>query len=46
MLQHDVFSGKILNLFDITTVIVKLKIKYKKFDENTKIYLDGANKKK
>lgn len=33
MNKNCVFKGKILDLFDVTTVIVKLKSKYQIFEE-------------
>lgn len=46
MSKQSVFQGKILHLFDIATVVVKLKSKYKKFDDNIKTFLDRVQKRK
>jgi hypothetical protein len=40
--DKKIFEGEILNLFDVTTVIVKLKKVYKSFGENIKGHLHKA----
>lgn len=32
MTKQNFFKGKILDLFDLTTVVIKLKNKYSKFE--------------
>jgi hypothetical protein len=40
--KKNIFEGSILNLFDVTTVIVKLKKMYKEFGESIKGHLYKA----
>lgn len=46
MTKHSIFKGQILDIFDVTTVVVKLKRKYPKFEENIAYFLKKANETK
>lgn len=39
MNQQNIFQGKILNLFDVVTVITKLKSKYIRFKDHIEFFL-------